>query len=131
MSHHIQCLLLGGIRYTVKSSASVPENRKFDLISMWITGHGARFVPVSERGRRGVVEIGTGPEAEHNGDAGHNRDQQTGARPERGDARLCVSGRKRVVHLSRVHAELVSDPMPSGIHLGRVWMSHVFLFNAR
>lgn len=93
-----------------------------------IIGHCAHIIPVSERGRRDMVKIGTGQKAEHFDHTGYNRDQQPSKRPERRNARLRVSRRERAVHLPRLHAEFVSDPVPYEIHLGHVRMSHVFLF---
>lgn len=78
-----------------------------------------------------MVEVWTGPTTEYHDFTGDNRHQQSGKRSECGDAGLRVSGWKGVVHLPRVHTEFVSDPMPHGIHLVHLWLSHVFFYNAR
>jgi len=89
-------------------------------------GHGSHVLPVSERGRRAVVEVGTGSKTEHHDLAGHHRDQPQGKGSERRETGLRVSRRERAVRLSRVHAELVLDPVPHGVHTEHVRVSHVF-----
>jgi len=72
-----------------------------------------------------VVEVRTGPAAEHYDFAGYNGDQPKGEGPERGATGLRVSGRERAVHLSRVHAEFVLYPVPYGLHIERVRVPYV------
>lgn len=78
-----------------------------------------------------MLEIRTRPTVEHHDLAGDNGDQPQGERPERVYAGLRVPGRTGTVHLPRVHAELMFDPVPHGVHSGHVRLSHVFLHNAR
>lgn len=74
-----------------------------------------------------MVAIEARPAVEHHGDAGDHRDQRPGEGPERGDARLRVPGRAGPVCVSRVHAELVPDPVPDGLRAGNVRLPHVLL----
>lgn len=93
------------------------------------TGHGSHFVPVPERGWWHMVEIRKGPKIEHYDFTRHNRYQRKSKRPECGETRLRVSGRKGTVYLSRIHAEFVFDPVSDGVHIENVRMSHVFFYN--
>lgn len=94
-------------------------------------GDDPHVVPVSERGRWDMAEVRTGSPVEHHDHTGNNCHQQPSKRPERGDPRLRFPGRERLVHLPRVHAELVSGPVPHAVHTGHVRLSYVFLQKAR
>lgn len=78
-----------------------------------------------------MVKIRRRPTTEHYDFASDNRYQQSSKRSKRGNERLRVSGREGIVYLSCVYAEFVSDPVPNGIYLVHVRLSHVFFCNAR
>lgn len=92
--------------------------------------HGSHVVSVSKRWRRHMLEVGAWPKNEYHDFTGHHCHQQQSKRSERRDARLRVPRRKGAVHLSRVYAELVFDPVSYGVRFGNVRLSHVFLRNA-